>query len=260
MNNNLSIGDGSLFIPARSESKDVMRQYGILGSLVGRMYYKITDINIQRESLNKALFVYCNLILILNGQPKINDIKKIYETSINNSCNCCYLGNKPKQDVACKIDGFEEKKRFIMNLLKNFLIHIFTAVQKTFPIILENTNEYIDILCKSIELYCHFIGSKDLRPIYFKYIESLVYDLNTIFYPNQPILIKCYPDNTGYGCGRIITKMPGSGIYSQNEYKIIIASMNNSGSNNGLQNGSNLTFYGGTKKSKKTKKSNKNKL
>ncbi len=238
-----------LFIPSKPPNYIESSQYMKIYQLLYKKLIKISSDNLDIPYLKDCLTKYCNLILILNGQPVKKEITN--DTYIDNLGDCYFLGNKPSQDVGCKtLPTFEKnKKEYVMNLFKNLLLYLFLKIQNTNPELLNNTDLYIELLTKSIEFYCHFIGSKELGSIYVKYVKDFIEEFNS-FFPEPLILNRCSPDETGYGCSRMITHIRRITYQNTdtNKEKILLFSTINDGTNSGYPIETNFRVNGGGKK------------
>jgi hypothetical protein len=221
---------------------------------------KITANLDSNDKINTALTSYCNLILVLNGQNTKQPIRD--EDGLDNTSGCSYLNTKPKSNIGCKTNDaqYDEKKRFIMSYLKNILIHIFEKALEQDASLLRNTDPYIILLKKAVEFFCHFIGSKELNPIYATYVLDLVDRLNALF--PEPVLInRCSPSDRLYGCARIINIVRRNANVQINKFKILLLSSDNDNGGDLLNSRANLRVAGGFRKikSKKQRKLRNNK-
>ena len=197
--------------------------------------------------IKECLLKYCNFILTLNGQSSVTLITR---AEITNIADCAYLNTKKDATLGCKVHNYIDKKKYISDLLIQMLVSLFQKSKRIDNNLIDNTDIYIHELFKAIETYCHFMGMMHSGPIYSDYIKKLVDNLNTIF--TEPIIYdRCYPSNRGYGCARMITIQNKTASTPQNNSKILLVSMNNTGvSTSSIEEGTNFTVNGG-KKSRK---------
>lgn len=210
-----------------------------------KCYNKIdssNDYNANIAYIKDCLLKYCNFILTLNGQSSVTDTKRAVITNI---AECAYLDTKMDTNLGCKVSNQLKKKKYISDLLIQMLVSLFKKSQEVDNNLIENSDMFIDELFKSFETYCHFMAMMHSGPIYADYIKQLVDNLNVIF--TEPIIFdRCQPNNRGYGCARMITKINRLTPVMINKSKILVVSMNNLGFDTStLQEGTDLVVHGG---------------
>jgi len=213
-------------IPNRQSSLIDPKQIGLCYRkyMKSIMKIKVGDDNIVY--IKDALLDYCNFILSLNGQPMVKEIRSV---EVNNSSGCSYL-DTPPSSKGCKVDNtrYNEKKAKVTRVLRNFLSQIFYKAKSVDNSLIRNTDDYVYSLYKALEVYCFFIGSKELKPIYADYVKELIETLNRIF-ESEVIINRCKPTDRGYGCARMITIVKKNSDPPINKFAILILSMKNDG-------------------------------
>ncbi len=211
------------------------------------------------DELRDILLDYCNLILLLNGQPRKKDITNV---TLDIRSECSYLGTRLDSTFGCKVSKYVDKKKNAAKILTDILVSIFSVVDKD---LLSNTNSYINELYKTIQTYTIFFGMNELGAIYKPYIEDLVIKLNALF--GTPIIIqRCLPNKDSHACSRIVTSVrkestKGIDPAPPNSYVILLLSNDVILGGNDLEPGSNTSVEGGGRKRrfrKKTRRYRKN--
>jgi hypothetical protein len=154
----------------------------------------------------------------------------------------------------CKTKLYKIQKREIMNFLRDLIVYVFRKAKNTNAALLENMNPLIPDLKKTVEFYCHFIGGKELDPIYADHVLPLIDEVNAVI--GKPILIeRCISSKTGargtreYGCGRAVRTMPVYGMDPAlpNSSRVVIYSTDDSGGGS-FQSPSNNSITGGSRR------------